>query len=455
MTPSRFRQILDRLQASFWFTPLVMSVVAVVLAEVLLRVDALIPNSALNSSRFVYNGSVSETRTALLGIAGTVLATAGVVYSLLTLPLSVAASQFGSRLLRLYMRDRTIQVVLGMFFGTFVFCLSVVLSIPYGTQDQDTPQLAASAALYLSLATFASLIALIHHISTSLEAPNLIAAASAELQSVVRSLPTLDARAPLADRQAQITALENTEGQPIYARHLGYVQSIDAEAIRSLVEQHDLVIRFLRKPGHFIHPDELIAMAWPAKNVNETVALDIRGCYQLGNLRTPVQDVEYAVNQLVEIALRAMSPAINDPFTAMTCLCHLGAGLALRVARGERAPYLLDSKGRPCLFFNQLTFPELLDAAYNMLRHASRENADVLICMADSLDTIAQQSTLPEQRAALAQHTRLLEAECAASDLIEWDKQRVSQRCAELLAKLDDLSGHQIEGARQTGAGSH
>jgi uncharacterized membrane protein len=455
MTRSRLRQTVDRLQASFWFAPLVMSILGFVLAQILLRVDALIPNSALNSSGFIYTGGASEVRTALLGIAGTILATAGVVYSLLTLPLSVAASQFGSRLLRLYMRDRTIQIVLGMFVGTFVYCLTVALSIPLETLDEDTPQLAASAALYLSLATFASLIALIHHISTSLEAPNLIAAASSELQSVIRSLPALDLPAPSADRQAPITDLENTEGQPIYARSLGYVQSIDAEAIRSLVEQHDLVIRFLRKPGHFIRPDELVAMAWPAKNVNEKVALEIRGCYQLGNLRTPAQDVEYAVNQLVEVGVRAMSPAINDPFTAMTCLDHLGAGLALRAAQGERAPYLLDSTGRPRLFFDQLTFPELLDAAYNMLRHASRDNADVLLRMADSLDTIAQQTTMPEQRAALAWHTRLVEAECEASTLIERDKQRVSQRCATLLTKLDDPSGRQVTGVQHTSHGSH
>src|SRR4029434_6760982 len=114
---------------------------------------------------------------------------------------------------------------------------------PLATPDQATPQLAASVAIYLSLATFASLIALIHHIGTSLEAPNLIAAASSELQSVIRSLPALDLPGPSADRQAPITALANTEGQPIYSRSLGYVQSIDAEAIRSLVERHDLVIR--------------------------------------------------------------------------------------------------------------------------------------------------------------------------------------------------------------------
>ena len=137
------------------------------------------------NSRFVLAGTPGELRSALLGIAGTVLATAGVVFTLLTLPLSTVAAQYGSRLLRLFLGDRTTQFVLGMFVATFVYCIAAALSIPPADVEPESPQLTATVGLYLMLATFATLILLVQHISTMLQAPNIAAAAGAELMEVV------------------------------------------------------------------------------------------------------------------------------------------------------------------------------------------------------------------------------------------------------------------------------
>ena len=120
----------DRLQVSFWFAPALMALGAVLLAWAMYWLDGHIPNEALASSRFVLSGTPGELRSALLSMAGTVLATAGVVFTLLTLPLSTVAAQYGSRLLRLFLGDRTTQFVLGMFVGTFVYCIAAALSIP-------------------------------------------------------------------------------------------------------------------------------------------------------------------------------------------------------------------------------------------------------------------------------------------------------------------------------------
>ena len=120
----------DRLEVSFWFAPAVMALAAVLLAWVMYWLDSQIPNDALASSRFVLSGTPGELRSALLNMAGTVLATAGVVFTLLTLPLSTVAAQYGSRLLRVFLGDRTTQFVLGMFVATFVYCIAAALSIP-------------------------------------------------------------------------------------------------------------------------------------------------------------------------------------------------------------------------------------------------------------------------------------------------------------------------------------
>src|SRR5512134_3949046 len=120
----------DRLRVSFWFTPAVMAVAAVLLAWTVYWVDGQIPNEVLAGSRFVLAGTVGELRSGLMSIAATVLATAGVVFTLLTLPLSTVAAQYGSRLLRVFLGDRTTQLVLGMFAGTFIYCITAALSIP-------------------------------------------------------------------------------------------------------------------------------------------------------------------------------------------------------------------------------------------------------------------------------------------------------------------------------------
>ena len=120
----------DRLKVSFWFTPAIMAVAAALLAWTVYWVDGQIPNAILDSSRFVLSGTPGEMRSGLLSIAATVLATAGVVFTLLTLPLSTVAAQYGSRLLRLFLGDRTTQFVLGMFVATFVYCIAAALSIP-------------------------------------------------------------------------------------------------------------------------------------------------------------------------------------------------------------------------------------------------------------------------------------------------------------------------------------
>ena len=158
----------------------------------------------------------------------------------------------------------------------------------------------------------------------------------------------------------------------------------------------------------------------------------MRRAFQVGNGRTPTQDVEYAVNQLVEMAVRAMSPAINDPFTAMTCLDHLGDGLAQFIRQGERGSYYTDRDGKLRLVLEPVTFAALLCAAFDMLRHASCDNASVLLHMLEVIDAIGQKANLPKVGQELLRHAHLIQVESQAGAIIEQDRERISRRCMEL-----------------------
>jgi uncharacterized membrane protein len=429
---------------SLWFVPLVMALLAVILSLLLTRLDERVPNQMLNNSNFFLAGSASEMRVAMIGIAGTILATAGVVFSLLTLPLSTVASQFGSRLIRIFLRDRTTQFVLGIFVGTFCYCLVTALSIPNIQTLAATPQITVTFGLLLSLVTFASLIILIQHISIMLQAPNIVAAAGAELMDVIGVENPDDA----SESQNQIApggqvsdALAEAEAYPLRVGEMGYVQYIDPEIILNLAREKDLVIRLLRKPGQFIRLGETAALVWPAAKVDERLAKHLRRGVQIGNQRTPTQDVEYAINQLVEIAVRAMSPAINDPFTAMTCLEFLADGLAKYARYGESSPNFYDKDGRLRLIFEPATLTELLGAAFDMLRHASCDNASVLLAMLDAIDEIGRETESPEARRELLRHVHLVQAESQAGALIEKDRQAICLHCETLEKALVGTPG--------------
>jgi uncharacterized membrane protein len=435
----------DRLKVSFWFAPALMALGAVLLAWAMYWLDSLVPNEALASSRFILAGTPGELRSALLSMAGTVLATAGVVFTLLTLPLSTVAAQYGSRLLRLFLGDRTTQFVLGMFVATFVYCIAAALSIPSGDALSDSPQLTASLGVYLMLATFATLILLVQHISTMLQAPNIAAAAGVELQNVVSAEISnevtsgdegsgrLDAR---PNSQDAPNALAEIDGYPIRARRTGYIQFIDPDTLLTLAREQDLTIRLLRRPGHHIWSGAVVALVSPADRVDEQLDKLIRRAFQIGNGRTPTQDVEYAVNQLTEMAVRAMSAAINDPFTAMTCLDHVGHGLMQFIRQGQKGSHYYDRTGKLRLVLEPVTFDVLLSAAFDMLRHASCDNASVLLHMLKVIDLLSQEAQTPEARQQLLQHVRLIQVESQAGALIEQDRRAVYETGAALQMKL-------------------
>lgn len=435
----------DRLKVSFWFAPAIMAVVAVLLAWTMYWLDGIIPNEALASSRFVLAGTSGELRTALLGMAGTVLATAGVVFTLLTLPLSTVAAQYGSRLLRLFLGDRTAQFVLGMFVATFVYCMAAALSIPAINVEIESPQLTATVGLYLMLATFTTLILLVQHISTMLQAPNIAASAGAELRDVVdaemasaftgRGERAISNAKPAGQGPFDISL--ESEGYALRVKESGYVQYIDPDLMLAVAREKDLVIRLLHKPGHFVRSGVVVALVWPADRVDERAEGEMRDAFEIGNVRTPTQDILCAVNQLVEMAVRAMSPAINDPFTAMTCLDHLGDGLVRFVRQGERSRQHYDREGRLRLVLEPVNFAELVDAAFDMLRHASCDNASVLLHMLAVIDVIGREAQAPAARQLLQRHVRLIQAESQAGQLIEQDRESIHRSSEALLTKLE------------------
>jgi len=308
----------------------------------------------------------------------------------------------------------------------------------------------------LMLATFASLILLVQHVSTMLQAPNIAAAAGAELRDVVLAEIPHEVRSgeePKSGYQTIPDSLLEADGYAVRVKETGYIQYIDPDAMFDLANEKNLVIRLLHKPGHFVRRDMIVALVWPAgprkelaelRSIDQELEEQIRQAFQIGNVRTPTQDVAYAVNQLVEMAVRAMSPAINDPFTAMTCLDYLGEGLALFIRQGEKDPHFYCQDGRLCLIIEPVTFEGLFSSAFDMLRHCSCDNASVLLHMLEVIDVISHEAGSAKVknsikvRQELQRQVSLIQVESQAGELIEQDRQLIHRASDALKMKLQE-----------------
>jgi uncharacterized membrane protein len=453
----RLIHLLDLLTAGYWFLPLLMSVGAVLLAVLCLAIDAAIPDAALANNPFLYVADADAERSTLLSVGTVTLGTAGVVFSLTTVPLTVAASQFGSRLLRNFLRDRITQVVLSMYFATFIYCMVVLFSIPNRPEIAELPHIATTVSLLMALTSFCLLVYFIHHIGVSLQAPTVIAEVGDELRRAIEYHAKIgEATGAAGDEPksseafAEIAAQVEQEGTVLNANKTGYVHAIAIDELTTLAAERDIILRLLRQAGDFLTEDSPLAVFWPSSSepspeeVTE-VQDAVNNAYLVGYQRIPTLDVEFAVNQLVEIAVRALSPAINDPFTAMTCLDRLGIELARFAAVCHATPYRFDNVGRLRVILEAADFSRLTDAAFHQIRQYGRGNAEVLSRLLDALLLASSGSGLSEERAALLRHARLVEEETNTDGLPNpYDRERVRKHAEAVLARLDNRGAKRL-----------
>jgi uncharacterized membrane protein len=273
------------------------------------------------------------------------------------------------------------------------------------------------------------LIYFIHHVSVSIQANVIAARIGKELiEGIDRLFPgqigPKAPRIPTEPPDAAFIEVFDKEARPVGADADGYLQFIDAEALLALAMEEDLVVRLERKPGNYVVASRPMAMIWPGSRVTDKLTDRVNALFVLGQQRTSAQDIKFAVNQLVEIAVRALSPGLNDPFTAMTCVDHLGAALCRLAVRDMPSPYRLDRKNQLRVIAPAETFPEIIDAAFNQIRQYSRSTAAVTIRLLETIAVVAGFTHRQEDRASLLRHAEMI-ARGASEGLAEEQDRRV------------------------------
>jgi uncharacterized membrane protein len=403
----------DRLRSSFWFVPAAMACLAVALAIGAVELDKAVGDDWLERLGWSYSGG-AEGASLLLGtVAGSMIAIAGTVFSMTLVAMSLASSQLGPRLLRNFMRDTANQVVLGTFVATFVYCLLVLRTIRRADEVAFVPNLAVSLGVLLAIFSIGVLIYFIHHVSVSIQANEVVAKVGRELEEGIGKLfpghlGEPGSEATKAPGEADLPAAFASEARPVGANEDGYLQLIDADALMALAREEDLLLRLECRPGHYLVQGQSMVMVWPAERVTEALVEKLNDAFVFGNQRTATQDVEFSFLQLVEIAVRALSPGINDPFTAISCVDRLGSALCRLACRDTPSPLRFDSHGRLRLVAPGATFAGIVDTAFNQIRQSARSNPAVAIRMLDAIAQIAGHVQHAQDAACLQRHADMI-----------------------------------------------
>jgi uncharacterized membrane protein len=454
---SRLGNVWDGLRSSFWFVPAIMTGLAATLSFAMIAIDRTLSAETVRATggySWLYTGGSEGARTLLSTVAGSIVTVVGVTFSVTVVSLQLASSQFGPRLLRNFMRDRGNQSVLGTLVATFMYCLLVLRTVRGEESVEDAsfvPHLAVTLAVLLAAACVTALIYFIHHVSASIQAENVVASVSRELHGTIdRLFPERvgglapDATPPPAHEPVG-------DGCPVIAAETGYVQMIDGDALLAVTSDHDVVVRVLARPGRFVAAGTALALVSPAEGC-AAVARDIRNAFVLGPQRTPFQDVEFGITQLVDIAVRALSPSINDPRTATACVDWLGAAL-LRLGERERpSPYRCDDEGRLRVIADPVTVTGVVDATFNDIRQNARSSAAVTIRLLETIDAVGAHTSDAEMRSALLRQAVMIERGSRDGLAEPGDRHDVDERFRRLVASFGQKSAILSASEQQAGA---
>jgi uncharacterized membrane protein len=381
-------------------------VVAVLLFIVTFQIDLAAYHHHLTLPVWVRTGSADAERQVLIAIAAAVITVVGVVFSITILALTLASQQFGPRMMRNFVRDVGNQVTLGVFVGTFVYTVLALGSIN-SVSANFVPHLSTSIAEALLLVDLAILIYFIHHISRSIQLPEVIAGIAKDLmESIDAEFPQRvgEPRRSQAEHSGksvpQLLKLIEEGGATVPSQVSGYIQYVGYSQLISIATRTDSFIRLEHRPGHFLTTGRPLAMVWPPGAAPE-VARALRKAHVTGPHRTLVQDPVFAIDQLVEIAIRALSTAVNDTFTTLTCIDWLSAGLGRVSGRALDEGVYRDSTGRVRLIEFDPSYARMVNRSFDKIRQAARGMPAVLIRLIDSLGSITLDTTSAEQRVVL------------------------------------------------------
>jgi uncharacterized membrane protein len=424
----------EYLRGALWALPTVAVVLALIAGSVLALVD-IGPDSAFHP--LVFQGTADDARTLLIAIASTMVTVIALVLGLTVVALQLASTQYSPRLLRNFLRDRVNQVVLSVFVATFTYSTAglYTVGVSGGQRTSDFPRLAVTGALVLLFASLVMLVFFVHHLVHSIQVDEIMSTVERNTLHVIeRDLPTVGITAgPLSDPPVWAVALPSHRS--------GYLQTVHPDVLLAAAVASDVNVAVTSMVGDHVVAGSPLAWIWrpspeqppPAGAEFEHV---VRDAVRIGFERTMEQDAAFGVRQLADIASKALSPAINDPYTAVQALQHIAVVLAELSHRPLGSQVLRDASGAPRVTIPGRDFAYYVDLACGQIRRYGRSEPRVMLALLRILRSTARFCPDDSTRAVLARQVRLVLADAEAAIVQPADLEPVQLDAAKILREV-------------------
>lgn len=437
---TRLRALWDYLRGTYWAVPSAMAVAAVGLSAGMIQLDEAVTPRLLDRLSWVYTGGPEGARAVLSTVAASMITVAGVTFSITIVTLTLASQQFGPRLLRNFLRDLGNQIVLGTFVSTFLYCLLVLRTVRGSDDAEFVPHLAVTVGVVLAMLSLGVLIFFIHHVATSIQASRIIANVAEDLEGAIERLfpDTIGEDGSETPGMVAPEAFEPPhENAPVVrARTTGYVQAIDAEGLMSAACERDVIVRVHETPGAFVTKGSvLLSIGGPAAQSDRDDEV-FSNVFVIGNDRTGTQDVTFFIDQLVDLAVRALSPGINDPATARICIDRLEHALCLLARRRMPSAERYADDGRLRVVADSVTFARIVDDAIAEIRRYGRTSVSVTCRLLEAVRRVGSCVQREADRLELLRHAAAILDGGRDAPFSALDRERVAASHRAALAAL-------------------
>ncbi len=407
-----FRRAIYNLRGGFLVRPLAIALTLGCAGALLSWAEEAIPamSSWVPAVLFPSHSDPQIAQVILAGIAASIMTVVSIVFAILLMTLTLASMQFSPRIILSFTRDRVTQWTLGIFLGTFLYCVAA-LPAARSLPTPFSPVATVLGAVVLALACVCWLLYFIHHISRAINVNQIIDKIASETETVI------DEMMPAARREeslrTQTPPPELSFDTTLPSSQSGYIRFIHLERLLEVARDHRVTVRVLRRVGQFVPQGVPLMAVSRAERLPSAGRVALLGAFDIGPSRTLQQDVEFGVLQIVDIALRAISPAVNDPSTAISCIDQLSRILIRFAARQPPDALLFDLPGVPRVIVAWIGFERLADAAFEQIRLYSQGDVAVSLRMLRALGDIAATSPDPALQAGLLERGQRIVSGCA------------------------------------------
>ncbi|MBC8101473.1 MAG: DUF2254 domain-containing protein [Cytophagales bacterium] len=361
---------------------------------------------------FPSHADAQVAQVILVCIAGSMMTVVSIVFAILLMTLTLASNQFSPRIIVNFARDRVTQQTLGIFLGTFTYCVAA-LPAARTVPEPFSPVATVLGAMLLALACVAWLLFFIHHISQAISVSYIVDTIARETEAVIDQImpqPIRRSRMPESDLPSS-----TSREAPVLSGMSGYIRFVDGVRLIFLAKEYRIALRVLRRVGHFVPVGVPLLTISKGERLTEEMEANLREAFDLGPTRTLEQDVEFGILQIVDIALKAISPAVNDPSTAINCVDQLSRILIRFASREPMSTLFYDPPGVLRVHIPWLDFDRLIGSAFEQIRLYARTDVAVNLRLLRALTDIASTTTIPEYHWALAAQGRRVFTGCASS----------------------------------------